>query len=349
MKLEKYIVDVNCALIHVLKRIDQLPYLQTVFLQDNDGCIIGSITDGDIRRGLIKGLNLETPIREFMNTSFHCLIEGEWSFSKLKSYRELRLKVVPLLSKDRKPIKLFNLVSTKSILPVDAVIMAGGKGERLLPLTNTTPKPMLLLGGKPIIEHNIDRLISYGIENIYISVNYLSEQIMDYFGDGSSKGVNIKYLEEDVFLGTIGSVDMVPKFYNPYVLVMNSDLFTDVDFEDILMNIEERQADISISSVPYTVNIPFAILSRVNGLISGLKEKPSNTHYANAGIYMMKADVVKQIPKNTFYNATDLIEGVIKAGGKVIDTPISGYWIDIGRHEEYDKAKEIVKHISKVL
>jgi len=346
MELNKYLVNKSCSLIEVLKRIDELSELQTIFVHDENGSIIGSITDGDIRRGFMNGYSVTTPLSKFINTSFHYLVEGDYSILKFKEFRKKRLKAVPLLSKSGNLLKLFDLVTTKSILPVDAVIMAGGKGERLRPLTEKTPKPMLPLGDKPIIEHNIDRLISYGVENIYITVNYLADHIMNYFGDGSSKGVNIKYIEEDQFLGTIGSVSMITNFVNPYILVMNSDLFTNVDFEDIIVNMEESNADLSISSIPYTVSIPFGILMREEDRIIGLKEKPCNIHYANAGIYMMKRDVADYIPKNKFYNATDLIEDIIKSNRKVIDIPISGYWIDIGRHEEYDKAKDLIKHIN---
>ena len=325
--------------------MNHIPKNQTLFVLNDQNQIVGTLTDGDIRRGFLAGYNLKDKVEAFITRNFKAL-RDTIDPREIQVYRNLGIKLLPVVNSDGIIQKVFDLNQTPSVLPVAAVIMAGGKGERLRPLTEKTPKPMLPLGGKPIIEHNIDRLISYGIENIYISINYLGEQLVDYFGDGSSKGINIHYLKEDKFLGTIGSVSMVPEFQNPYVLVMNSDLFTDVDFEDLLINLDNENADLAVASIPYTVNIPFAIMTREGGRITGLKEKPRNTHYANAGIYLMKREIIDMIPKGEFYNATDLIEDIIKSSGKVIDNPIAGYWIDIGRHEEYNKAKELIKHIN---
>lgn len=341
---QKYIINQNENILKAFELLNNVPEALTLFVINNTNKMVGTLTDGDIRRAFLKGKTTNDKVLEFMKNTFHALHHDIDPFL-ISEIKKLGIHLLPVLNSDGSISKVIDLHKKKSILPVDAVIMAGGKGERLRPLTNNTPKPMLPLDGKPIIEHNIDRLISYGIENIYISVNYLSKQIMDYFGDGTSKGINIKYIEEKKFLGTIGSVSMVTKFDNPYVLVMNSDLFTDVDLEDLWINIVKEKANLSVASIPYTVNIPFAIMVRKNGQIVGLKEKPSNTHYANAGIYLMQAEECKRIPKNSFYNATDLIENIIKQGGKVIDNPITGYWIDIGRHNEYEKAKEICKHI----
>jgi NDP-sugar pyrophosphorylase family protein len=259
----------------------------------------------------------------------------------------LGIKLLPVLDDNQQIVQILDLKQIKTSLPVDAVIMAGGRGERLRPLTDKVPKPMLPLGDKPIIEHNIDRLKEHGVTNIYISINYLKQQLIDHFGDGSSRGISIKYVEEDKPLGTMGSISLIEKFENPYILVMNSDLFTDADFEDMWLTMQEQKADLCVASIPYTVNIPFAIMERTNGHITGLKEKPTHTHYANAGIYLFRKDVLKYIPKNQRFNATDLIEALIASNGKVIDNPITGYWIDIGRHEEYEKAKNIIKHIQK--
>ncbi len=344
MDLAKFIVQNTCSVIDVLRRLEILTFAQTVFVVDKQKRLIGTITDGDIRRGLISGNALTDPIIDFMSSNFKALT-GCIDPLIIKEYRSLGIKLLPALNSDGIIQKVYDLEMVKTILPIDVVIMAGGKGERLRPLTENTPKPMLPLGSKPIIEHNIDRLISFGIENFYISINYLGEQIKDYFGDGTDKGVKINYIEEETFFGTIGSAGLVSQYGNPYVLVMNSDLFTDVDFEDLWVNLCQSDADLAVASIPYTVSIPFAILKRENGCVTGLKEKPSNTHYANAGIYLMKKDVMELIPKNEFFNATDLIEKLIYDGRIVIDNPITGYWIDIGRHEEYNKAKEIIKHL----
>ena len=178
--------------------------------------------------------------------------------------------------------------------------MAGG--ERLRPLTDLTPKPMLLLGGKPIIEYNIDRLISFGIEKIYISVKYLGQQIVDYFGDGSSKGITIEYIWEDQSLGTAGALSLVNKFNTDYILLMNSDLFTNADFEDLYLNVLENNALMGVATIPYTTKVPYGIFTVDQNQITALKEKPIFTNYANAGIYILNRRILDKIPLNTYFN-----------------------------------------------
>jgi len=236
------------------------------------------------------------------------------------------------------------LAKLNSILPLRAVIMAGGKGERLRPLTENTPKPMLPLGDKPIIEHNIDRLISFGIDTITISVRYLSDQIINYFGNGSSKGITINYIEEDEPLGTIGCLSQIGKIDHEAILVLNSDVFTNINFEDFYLTFEDENADMAVASIPYSVDIPYAIMELNDNCITSFKEKPKNTYYANAGIYLIKKESLAHIPKNTFFNATDLMDAIMARTGKLIHSPITGYWIDIGKHDDYNKAREIIKH-----
>ena len=342
----KHIIHSGAPLKEALKMLNEVPKNLSLFVVNSNKQLIGTLTDGDIRRGLLAGIPVDSSVDEFMFTSFHAL-HGTPDPVELMRFRELGIKLVPVLDFNKQIVQILDLKEIRTSLPVDAVIMAGGRGERLRPLTDNVPKPMLPLGDKPIIEHNIDRLKQYGIYNIHISINYLGQQLIDYFGNGKSRNLNIQYVKEDKPLGTIGAISLIEEFENPYILVMNSDLFTDADLEDMWISMEEQQADLCVASIPYTVNIPFAIMDRKNGNITGLKEKPSNTHYANAGIYMFRKKVLKHIPYDHKFNATDLIETVIAKSGKVIDNPITGYWIDIGRHEEYEKAKNIIKHLQK--
>jgi NDP-sugar pyrophosphorylase family protein len=223
--------------------------------------------------------------------------------------------------------------------------MAGGRGERLRPLTDKVPKPMLPLGDKPIIEHNIDRLILFGINHITISVNYLADQIVDYFGDGTAKGITIDYIQEKNPLGTIGCLSLMEDFESNDILLMNSDIFTSIDFEDFFIEFVDNHADMATASIPYTVDIPYAILGLEDNRIVSFREKPKNTHYANAGIYLLKHDLIHRIPKNQFFNTTDFMQSLIDSGFKLIHNPITGFWIDIGRHDDYEKAKEVIKHL----
>ena len=223
--------------------------------------------------------------------------------------------------------------------------MAGGKGERLRPLTLETPKPLLKVGDKCIIDHNIDRLISYGVKHISVTVNYLKEQIEEHFRVPRGE-VKVQTVREPKFLGTIGSIKFVESFYNDTVLVMNSDLFTNINYEDFFLHFKEHDADMSVAAVPYSVQVPYGIFKiedRRN--ITGLVEKPTYDYYANAGIYLIKKSALDLIPEDTFFNATDLIEALIAAGRKVIRFPLNGTWIDIGNPQEYKRANELVNHM----
>lgn len=327
-----------------LSKLDDEKSNQTLFVLDDQKRMIGTVTDGDIRRGFIKGLNLDSPIHQFCYRNFS-FINGKLDVSTIHKLKKEGIKVLPKLNEFGLIERVYDLFKLNSILPLHAVIMAGGTGERLRPLTEKTPKPMLPLGDKPIIEHNIDRLVSFGIETITISVRYLSEQITNYFGDGSTKGITINYIEEDAPLGTIGCVAQIARTEYEVILVLNSDVFTNIDFEDFYLNFEKENADMAVASIPYSVDIPYAIIELNDKCITSFKEKPKNTYYANAGIYLIKRESLKHIPHNTFFNATDLMDCIMRNQGKLIHSPITGYWIDIGQLDDYNKAKEIIKHL----
>jgi dTDP-glucose pyrophosphorylase len=339
-----FLICENATILEALKRINELPDSLTLLVTKNDDRLLGTLTDGDIRRGFIRGLTLNDTISKFMSVSFRAIKKG-FSVSELKTARNQNIRLLPFLDENDKIIKIYDLKKCVSILPLECVIMAGGRGERLRPLTDTIPKPMLLLGSKPIIEHNIDRLISYGIEKIYISVKYLGQQIVDYFGDGSSKGIHIEYIWEDKPIGTVGAISLVKDFGTEYILIMNSDLFTDVDFEDLYLNVIKSDSSLGVSTIPYTTKIPYGIFTVDENQITGLKEKPVYTNYANAGIYILKRNIIDKIPYNSFFNITDLMEKLIKEGQSVIHNPIVGYWIDIGQQQDYLNALEIEKHL----
>jgi NDP-sugar pyrophosphorylase family protein len=223
--------------------------------------------------------------------------------------------------------------------------MAGGKGERLLPLTKSTPKPMLKVGDKPIIEHNIDQLKAYGIQNFHISINYLGHIISDYFKDGTTKGIQIEYIKEDRPMGTLGAVSCVEKYTKEDVLIMNSDLLTNIDFADFYNEFKNQDADMAVATIPYHVDLPYAIMELDGVKVTSFKEKPRYTYFANAGIYLVKASVTELIPKDSFYDATDLMESLIQKGKKLINYPILGYWLDIGKPEDFARAQKDISHL----
>jgi dTDP-glucose pyrophosphorylase len=329
-----------------LRQLDKLGAVAPVLFVEEKGQIIGSLTDGDIRRGLIQHLSIDDAVTRFMFPHFR-FFTPSFGFRELAEAKALNIRWVPLLDNQNQLIRFIDTHETQANLPITAVIMAGGRGERLKPLTDTTPKPMLKVGEKPIIEHNLDLLRKYGITDIAISVRYLGEQIQSYFGDGSSRNIHIDYLHETTPLGTMGAAAQLATIQNPYVLVMNSDLLTDISLADFFTSFLEKKADMAVAAVPYTVNVPYAVLE-VGGdekQVFGFKEKPSFTYFSNAGIYLFKKELMSYIPSNQRFDATDLMELIIEKELKLVAEPIVGYWLDIGRMEDYKKAQEDIKHL----
>jgi dTDP-glucose pyrophosphorylase len=344
--LSKYLIKQSSLIKEALHRLNSLDKL-ILFVLDDNQVLKGTLTDGDIRRGLMRGLNMDVTVADFMNTKYRAYTVKALTATLVAELRKDNITVVPVLDREGRIERLIDFTKTRAILPITAVIMAGGRGERLKPLTDSCPKPMLNIGDKPILEHVIDRLIDYGVINIYISVKYLAEQIMEYFGDGANKGIKIQYIHEDNPLGTFGAVSLLnlKECEHEHLLVMNSDLLTNIDFEDLYLHCLKDDADFTVASVPYKVKIPYAILEAENGIIKRLSEKPSYTYYANAGIYMFKASLIEQLEKNAFMNATDFCDSMLSDSRKVTVYPILGYWLDIGRHEDFQKANEDIRHI----
>ena len=349
MDLKSICIYQDQTVLEALKKLNKLLYVSDVsslilFVLNPDDAVVGSLTDGDIRRSLVEKADLDLTAGAISNKNFSFVHKLE-GFLDLSPYRKKNLKILPVLDERKKLVRIIDLEKTRSILPVECMIMAGGRGKRLSPLTDGVPKPMLPLGNKPIMEHNIDRLISFGIKKIYISVKYLGEQIRDYFGDGSSKGIKIEYVWEDEPLGTAGALSLVENFGTEHVLLMNSDLFTNVDFEDLYLDMIRNNADMAVASTEYKVDVPYAVFETEDDRVIQFKEKPSYIYPSNAGIYLLKQELIEQIPKNTFYDITELMDELVRSEKKLIHNPIRGYWIDIGKPSDYKQAQEFVKHL----
>lgn len=344
--INKHIVKIKASVRDALIKLDSLASDAILFLVDSDYRLMGSLTDGDIRRGLIKGLGLESSLTEFIQPNPSYIYEDEEVLEKLELYKSKYFKIVPILNRSNQIVDVINFKYTSTLLPIDAVIMAGGKGMRLRPLTENTPKPMLKIGGKPILEYNIDRLAKVGVKNIYISVNYLGEKIEAYFSNGNSKNLNIQYVWENQPLGTIGSVLLIDEFKHDEILVMNSDLLTNIDFADFYKSFKQSGADMAVAATPYHVDVPYAVLETNEAQeVLSLKEKPKYTYYSNAGIYLLKTSLLSMIPKGILFDITDLMDKVLDMDYKLLTYPINGYWLDIGKHTDFKKAQEDIKHI----
>lgn len=350
-------IDLHTNILHVeqearvaLRTFDKLSHStsRTLFIIDSNKRMVGSLTDGDIRRGLLNGLEISQPISFYMNSDFKFILDSEKNnFKLIKSLRQREIFLIPVLDSEKRITQILDLRKIHTMLPVSALIMAGGRGERLKPFTDNIPKPMLIIGDKPIIEHNIDRLIKYGVKQIFISVKYLKDQLMDYFGDGSSKGISIKYIQEDEPLGTLGCLSLINEIENDDIIVMNSDILTNIDFEDFFEFYKESNSKMVVASVPYIVKIPYAVLETEHNNVKSFVEKPTYTYYSNGGIYILDFGLKNYMEYNAFYNATDLMDRLLlEASSSLSHYPLLCYWLDIGKQQDYIKAQEDIKHLN---
>jgi len=342
---QRHLIVTQSIIKEALGKLNELGSDAILFVITFDGKLLGSLTDGDVRRGFLNGLTMSSEVDEFIEANPKFIQRGTYTINEVIEYRENNYRILPVLDKEGVVVNVINFRFFKSYLPIDTVIMAGGRGERLRPLTDELPKPLLKVGDKPIIEHNLDRLVSYGVDDYWITVKYLGEKIKDYLGDGSKKGISVKYVEETEPLGTIGALSLIKDFEHDYVLVTNSDLLTNLDYEHFFLEFVNSGADFSVATIPYNVNIPYAILETDGTRIKNFKEKPTYTYFANAGIYLIKKELCSKIPTNQFYNATDLLEHLLQMGHKVTSYPLRGYWLDIGKHDDYKKAQDDINYI----
>jgi len=344
----KYIIGNTFTAKDALTRINELAEVNIVlFVVNSANKLLGTLTDGDIRRGFLKDRKITDSVELFMNTNYQFIENKSELHDKIKMFRKNKIRLVPVLEADKKLSSIVDIDELNSFVPVDALIMAGGRGERLRPLTDNLPKPMLKVGEKPILEHNIDRLSRYGVSNFHISLGYLGDKISSHFGNGESKELNINYITEDMPLGTIGAAGKIKDFKNDTVLIMNSDLLTNIDYGEFYNYFEESLADMAVATVPYHVNVPYAVMDIDHeNVVSGFKEKPVFTYYSNAGIYLIKKELFKFIPSGNRFDATDLMDLLMKEGFKIISFPIHAYWLDIGRMEDFSKAQEDIRHLN---
>lgn len=341
----EHLILTGSTLKQALKALNDLSIDAILFVVDADDVLIGSITDGDIRRGLLNDFNLESEVIHIIQLNPRYIRKGNYDIKNIISLRENNYRVIPVLNDNNIVINIINFRTLKSYLPIDAVIMAGGRGERLRPLTDFTPKPLLKVGDKPIMEYNLNRLAMFGIDDFWVSVKYLGEQIENYFGTGKQKNINIEYVWEIDPLGTIGAVAQITNFKHDYVLVTNSDILTNIDYEQFFLEFINNEADLAVLTIPYQVHVPYAVLETEEGNIKSFKEKPTYTYYSNGGIYLMKREILAYIPQNTFFNATDLLEALINKNKKIISFPLSGYWLDVGKHDDFQKAQIDINNI----
>jgi dTDP-glucose pyrophosphorylase len=319
---------------------------------DRDRKLLGTITDGDIRRAILQKIPLTDSIEKILaqrppNYPKPTVAAMGTPHEEILALMETKtLRHIPLLDKKGRVVEialLSELVEEEHHLPITAVIMAGGRGRRLLPLTQDIPKPMLLLDDSPIIERTIKQLKKSGIKDIFISTNFKSEVITQHFGDGSAFGVNIRYLQEDCPLGTAGALGLMDSL--PEVtLVINGDILTQLNFRVMYEFHRSHQADITVGVRIYEVEIPFGVIETEDIFIKKLVEKPQQAYIVNAGIYLLNRTVYEWIPHGTRFDMTQLVDACVKNEQKVVSFPIQEYWCDIGQPRDYERAKNDVKN-----
>ena len=337
--LASYIVQKNTLISDAIKLL-QDNEIKILVIVGKDSKLLGTITDGDIRRGLIKGITINNNCSEIMNKKPCYSLESD----DKKINRIIKIKQIShpiLLDSSGKVVGIYSELDLKKKSKENQVIiMAGGEGRRLMPLTINTPKPLLKINNKPIISMIVDRFINSGFSNISISVRYKSEMIIKFFKKNKYNGI-INFLKETKPLGTAGCLSLIKKNKNNSpVIVINGDVITNVNYDDLLDYHNKSKSLITLCVADYVSSIPFGIVKVRNHKVSNIEEKPVNRHLINAGIYVINPEVVKKMKDNGKIDMTDLISLYIKKN-KVSVFPLHESWIDIGSHDDYKRAQNI--------
>lgn len=338
-------LDIRAPLVEAVRAIEASRRRIAVVVSD-DGRLMGTLTDGDVRRCLLVGGSLETPVSEAMNHNPLSALSGSSDGYLLDIMRRGNIMAVPLVDSGGRFVKLVHLTD---LAPAEearettnfafAVIMAGGEGLRLRPITENIPKPMVDIGGVPLLERQVQRLAKAGLKRIYISVNYLSHVIEDHFGDGSSFGLEICYLREREKMGTGGALSLLPERPDAPIVVMNGDILTTSDFGSLNAFHHTHLAEVTVAAVDYRINIPFGVIYNEGPYVTGLAEKPSQRFLCNAGIYVISPPALNLLPHGRPFNMTDLIDACLAENRPVAIFPVHEYWSDIGTPADLDQAR----------
>lgn len=310
--------------------------------------LLGTITDGDIRRGILGGLGMDAPAAEIMNRDPLVLGHDTKPDQLLQKMNEAVIRQIPLLDPDGQLVGLCHIRDLTQ--PIETrenwvVLMAGGLGERLRPLTDERPKPLLSVGDKPILEATLERFVEQNFARFYISVNYKADAIKDHFGDGGKWGVEIRYLEEDRRLGTAGALALMTEIPDTPFIVMNGDLLTQINFQDLLDYHDQENASATMCVRQYDIQVPFGIVEINGNRVKSVDEKPVQRVFVNAGIYVLDPDLVSLVPADTHYDMTELFEDAIAAAKDAKVFPLHEYWLDVGHIDDLEKGKREFKSV----
>lgn len=321
-------------------KIIEAASMQIALVVDENGRLLGTVTDGDIRRGILKDISLDQPVQEIMKAAPTTAKRTDDKKHILNIMKSKKIHQVPIVDENGCVIDLEILGELIKPQPKEngVVLMAGGLGTRLRPLTYECPKPMLKVGNKPILETILENLIDHGFRKFYFSVNYMSKVIEDYFGDGSKWGVTIQYIHEDKRLGTAGSLSLLPQKPEQPILVMNSDIITKINFQELLDFHEEHKAQATLCVREYEFQVPYGVVYADEQRLVKIEEKPSYHFFVSAGIYVIEPDALDLIPKNSYFDMPSLFEKLLEHKQNANIFPIREYWIDIGRMDDFKRA-----------
>ena len=339
MDLRKIFINKEHSILEAIKIIERGGNKIALVLNSSSE-LIGIVSDGDIRRGILNGLGLDAKVEKIMNTNFSYVEEGIERKEVFEIMKAKKINQIPVLNKNKviKDLIFLEEYFDKKVKENKVVIMAGGKGKRLLPHTQNCPKPMIKIGNKPMLEIILENCIDSGFRNFSFSVNYLKEQIIDYFGDGSSRNIKIDYIFEDKPKGTAGSLAKISNNLDKPTLVLNGDVLSKVNLENIIDFHSHKKNDATICVRSYENTVPFGVIEVENLKVKNILEKPTFKYLVNAGIYVLEPKILQLIEQDSYLDMPDLLERALKINHKVLAYPIHEYWLDVGRPETLEKA-----------
>lgn len=346
--INKIKLTVDSTIREALRIIDSAAMQIAIVVDEND-VLLGTITDGDIRRGLLDGMSLDDRVEPVMFKNPTTAKISDTKKEILKKALAKKLHQIPIVDDNNRVISIKEIeeLVKSAERPNKVVLMVGGLGTRLRPLTDDTPKPMLNVGNKPILQTIVEKFAEYGFVNIVMCVNYKSKIIQDYFGDGSDIGVNIEYVEENQRMGTAGALSLLKEKPSEPFFVMNGDLLTSVNFEHLLEYHLSNNSFATMCVREYDFQVPYGVIEIDEQRINSIVEKPIQKFFVNAGIYVLSPSVLDNIPHNTFYDMPSLFNELIEQKSKVVSFPIYEYWLDIGMMSDFEKAQKEYDEVNK--
>jgi dTDP-glucose pyrophosphorylase len=344
-RLEDFLVSPQSSIREVMSCIDNNAS-GIAFVVDQERHLISTLSDGDIRRAILNGVQLDVCVEQLLGEKVPpravpvTVPQGTADVAILEKMNALSIRQIPLVDSDGRilDVAFLSELVKEYELPLRAVVMAGGYGSRLRPLTDNTPKPMLPIGGRPLLQRTIEQLKKSGVQRVDLTTHYKSEVITDHFGDGHEFGIRIEYIHEDIPLGTAGALRDVPAWKEP-LLVINGDIVTEVNFRSLLDYHREHEAILTVGVRPYQMQVPYGVVQCQGAAITGISEKPKMNFFVNAGIYLLDPRAHEYIPSGRRFDMTDLIQTLIEKGCTVASFPIIEYWLDVGSPVDYEQAQ----------